>query len=119
MSKMRKQWQHAREKAEAALRSMSDEEDAALTAAAASDPDNPELTAEDFKRMRPFAEVHPELLEAITKMRGRPKLERPKVQVTLRLDADVVESFKAEGQGWQSRINDVLARAAKRRRSIA
>jgi len=26
------------------------------------------------------------------------------------VDADVIESFKAEGQGWQSRINDVLHR---------
>jgi uncharacterized protein (DUF4415 family) len=31
--------------------------------------------------------------------------------VTLRLDADVVDAFKAGGAGWQSRINAVLAKA--------
>jgi uncharacterized protein (DUF4415 family) len=39
---------------------------------------------------------------------GRPKLENPKVPVTIRLDSDVVERFKADGSGWQTRINDVL-----------
>jgi uncharacterized protein (DUF4415 family) len=39
---------------------------------------------------------------------GRPKLERPKVSTTLRLDADVIEKFRARGPGWQTRINDVL-----------
>lgn len=31
-----------------------------------------------------------------------------KRQVTLRLDPDVLEHFKREGRGWQSRINAVL-----------
>lgn len=39
---------------------------------------------------------------------GRPKLDNPKQQVTLRLDADVVEKFRATGKGWQSRINAEL-----------
>lgn len=39
---------------------------------------------------------------------GRPRLEHPKRQVTLRLDADVVEKFRASGKGWQSRINAEL-----------
>jgi uncharacterized protein (DUF4415 family) len=47
--------------------------------------------------------------------RGRPKLEHPKVQVTLRLDADVVGAFKEEGQGWQGRINEELKKTIKRR----
>jgi uncharacterized protein (DUF4415 family) len=43
---------------------------------------------------------------------GRPPLGRAaKKQVTLRLDADVVEAFKAGGAGWQTRMNDVLAKA--------
>jgi len=42
--------------------------------------------------------------------RGRPKLANPKDQVTLRLDHDIVECFRAGGAGWQSRINDALRR---------
>ncbi len=37
--------------------------------------------------------------------RGRPKGSGKKVQVTLRLDADVVARYRATGRGWQSRIN--------------
>ena len=107
----------ARAKALASLRQISKAEDAAITVAAKNDPDCPILTEKDFKRMRPFAEVHPDLVDVWKRMRGRPKMERPKVQVTLMMDADVIESFKAEGQGWQSRINEVLARSVKRRKS--
>jgi uncharacterized protein (DUF4415 family) len=34
--------------------------------------------------------------------------EKPKEQLTLRLDADVVEWFKSQGKGYQTRINAVL-----------
>lgn len=40
--------------------------------------------------------------------RGRPPLDEPKISTTIRLDADVVSAFRAEGPGWQTRINDVL-----------
>jgi BrnA antitoxin of type II toxin-antitoxin system len=39
---------------------------------------------------------------------GRPPSENPKKQVTLRLDPDVLEKFRATGKGWQSRINAAL-----------
>jgi uncharacterized protein (DUF4415 family) len=46
-------------------------------------------------------------------VRGRPPLRgRPKRQVTLRLDPDVIDRFRATGAGWQSRINDALRKAA-------
>jgi len=32
-----------------------------------------------------------------------------KVQITLRLDASVVNAYKATGKGWQTRLNAVLA----------
>ena len=47
--------------------------------------------------------------------RGRPALARPKRQVTLRLDSDVVDGFRAMGAGWQTEINDTLKRALRRR----
>jgi uncharacterized protein (DUF4415 family) len=30
---------------------------------------------------------------------------------TIRLDADVVAAYRAQGPGWQTRINDVLRKA--------
>lgn len=44
--------------------------------------------------------------------RGRPKSPSPKQQVTLRLDRDVLERFRAGGSGWQGRINNALRQAA-------
>jgi uncharacterized protein (DUF4415 family) len=42
---------------------------------------------------------------------GRPPSANPKKQITLRLDPDVIEKFRATGKGWQSRINAELRRA--------
>jgi uncharacterized protein (DUF4415 family) len=39
------------------------------------------------------------------------------MQITLRLDPEVVAHFRASGRGWQSCINAVLKRHAARRRS--
>jgi uncharacterized protein (DUF4415 family) len=35
-----------------------------------------------------------------------------KEQVTLRIDQDVLEFFRAGGPGWQDRINEALRKAA-------
>jgi uncharacterized protein (DUF4415 family) len=95
------------------LRALTDEEEERIQKGIAEDPDNPEWTEEDFKNARPFAEVFPELAESIRRARGRPAVERPKQQISLRLDPDVIDAFKATGKGWQSRINDALRKAAK------
>jgi uncharacterized protein (DUF4415 family) len=42
---------------------------------------------------------------------GRPKSERPKRQVTLRLDQDVLDKLRESGPGWQSRANEILKKA--------
>jgi uncharacterized protein (DUF4415 family) len=85
------------------------------------DPDNPELTADEIRRMRPlreFPEMYKSIMEAVENLRaskrGRPKLEHPKVQVTLRLDAEVVQGFKEDGPGWQGRINEALKKTVRR-----
>lgn len=76
------------------------------------DADNPEWTKADFANAKPFAEAFPELAEKMRKnVGGRPKSDNPKVPVSIRLDRDVLERFKATGPGWQSRINDALKRA--------
>jgi len=46
---------------------------------------------------------------------GRPKGSGTKEMVTLRLDKDVLERFRAGGPGWQTRVNDVLRMAVMRR----
>ena len=46
-----------------------------------------------------------------TVQRGRPKAEAPKVSTTIRLDAEVLDHFKADGKGWQGRINAALRKA--------
>jgi len=72
--------------------------------------DNPEWTDEDFKKARPFAEVFPELAESIRRGRG-PQKAPTKTLVSIRLSQDVVERFKADGAGWQSRIDAALRKA--------
>jgi uncharacterized protein (DUF4415 family) len=45
---------------------------------------------------------------------GRPPLgERAKRLVTVRLDADVVDAYKALGRGWQTQLNADLRRVRK------
>lgn len=72
------------------------EEETAINAGIAADPDTYELTDEEFARLKPMP------------MRGRPRAQNPKVHTGLRLDADVLEAFKSSGRGWQTRMNDAL-----------
>ena len=90
---------------------LTDEEEAEIQHQIADDPDAPELTDEEMKGARPFAEVFPDLMESIRRTRGRPAVEVRKQQVSLRLDPDVIAKFKATGKGWQARINDILKSA--------
>jgi len=94
--------------------------DANRKRAEAPDDDNPEWTAADFAAAKPFAEVFPAEHAALiadkaafaSRRRGRPTKEHPKKNVTFRLDADLIDALRATGDGWQSRVNDVLRRAA-------
>jgi uncharacterized protein (DUF4415 family) len=76
--------------------------------------DNPEWTKDDFARAKTFDEAFP----GMRKGRG-PNKAPTKRQVTLRLSPSVVDYFKAEGPGWQSRIDDALIKVVKRKRSSA
>lgn len=73
------------------------EEDAAITAAALMDRDNPPLAAGEMVQFKPAR-----------RPRGRPAKEVIKVPTTIRLDGDVVDAFKVTGNGWQTRLNAVL-----------
>jgi uncharacterized protein (DUF4415 family) len=78
----------------------------------ASDPDAPEATDEQLAQAKPFDQAFPALADAMRKnVGGRPKLDNPKVAVSLRLDQEIVARFKASGPGWQTRMNDALREA--------
>jgi len=77
--------------------------------------ENPEWTDDDFSAARPAGVVLRELLSdadaetlLVAKRPGRPKLESPKKYTGLRLDQDIIETFKSTGSGWQTRINSAL-----------
>ncbi|SMC44357.1 BrnA antitoxin family protein [Polynucleobacter kasalickyi] len=77
------------------------------------DAENPELTKNDFVKMRPASEVLPEIFsKEISKEllipRGRPRLEKTKEHINIRLSPDVIKHFKSAGAGWQSRIDAAL-----------
>ena len=76
------------------------EEDVAINAGIAADPDTVELSDADFAQLRP--------------LRGRPPLAQPKAALTMRVDADVLAALKASGPGWQTRINALLRAAVER-----
>jgi uncharacterized protein (DUF4415 family) len=111
-----KKWDAARRKARRSLAQISDEEDAELTRAAAADPDNPIIDERMFARMRPAAEVAPEIVRRARGQRGPQKSKPVKQLISLRLDPDVVRHFRRGGRGWQSRINQALRKAVKPRR---
>jgi len=77
------------------------------------DDENPEWMAEDFQKARPALEVIGEAFgakaaEALRRGRGRPVKPDRKVNQTLRLDPDVLEAYRRQGNGWQSRMNEIL-----------
>jgi uncharacterized protein (DUF4415 family) len=98
----------ARAKAGELLAAMTDEEDRAVTEAALADPDARPLDEARLARMRPASAADAADLSRRVRGRGRPTLDAPKRLVSLRLDPEVIERFRATGPGWQSRINAVL-----------
>jgi uncharacterized protein (DUF4415 family) len=60
------------------------------------------------------------LLEALDKSTGpstvrvvgRPPSGKAKTAISLRVDPDVLDYFKSTGEGWQTRMNDALRKAA-------
>jgi uncharacterized protein (DUF4415 family) len=71
------------------------------------DRDNPEWTAEDFRKARPAREVLPPSLLHKVGVRGSQKTPTKEL-VSIRLSRNVVESFRASGAGWQTRIDHAL-----------
>ena len=72
-------------------------ENAKIVAAAKADPDAQPMTKSQLEAMVPLRAV-----------RGRPKLENKKLLLSVRYSAEVVEYFRATGEGWQARMDSVL-----------
>jgi uncharacterized protein (DUF4415 family) len=72
-------------------------EDKAINTAAKADPDAPPLTAKQMNAMLPMRNL-----------RGRPKLASSKQLISIRYSREVLAYFKATGEGWQSRMDQVL-----------
>lgn len=69
------------------------EEDVAINVGIEADADTYELSQAEFKQLRRV---------------GRPCSTSPKVSLTVRYDADIIEAFKSGGEGWQTRMNHAL-----------
>ena len=72
------------------------------------DEESPELTAETARQLVPASQF---FAERGLKLPGRPPSADAKMAVSLRLDRDIVEAFKAGGPGWQTRMNAALRRS--------
>jgi uncharacterized protein (DUF4415 family) len=77
------------------------------------DPENPEWTEADFAAALGPESLPAPMLAAFpnTKLRGGRPAGSDKQMVSIRLDKEVVEKFKAGGPGWQTRINAALRKA--------
>lgn len=73
------------------------DEDRTINAAARRDPDAQPLTPEQLKVMVPMRVL-----------RGRPPSANKKQLVSIRYSPEVLEYFRATGEGWQARMDGVL-----------
>ena len=86
-------------------------EETAINAGIARDPDTWELGNEDFERMRPAAEIIPELMKTLERKKKGEALP-PLPQATVHIDLDISAYFRAGGlDDWQERLNDTLRKA--------
>lgn len=68
------------------------------------DPDDaPGLTAADLARADVYVGER-----LVRRGRGRPRSPAPKQQVTVRLDAALLDALRATGPGWQTRLNEAV-----------
>ncbi|MGI9170057.1 MAG: BrnA antitoxin family protein [Caulobacteraceae bacterium] len=67
--------------------------------------DNPEWTTADFAKARPASEVlPPPLYQALVRGRG-PAKQPTKTAVSIRLSPRVLNHYRSQGAGWQTRLN--------------
>ncbi|WP_375622767.1 MULTISPECIES: BrnA antitoxin family protein [unclassified Bartonella] len=78
--------------------------------------DSSPLTDEELAHLKPAKEVLPasffKYVAQERRKRGRPPVKSPKQAVTLRLDPNVIASFKKQGKDWRMRMGEVLKKAS-------
>jgi uncharacterized protein (DUF4415 family) len=74
-------------------------QDRIIRRGARSDPDAQPMTSKELAGLVP-----------LRALRGRPRLDAPKVLVSIRYSPEVLDFFRAGGTGWQTRMNEVLSR---------
>lgn len=67
-----------------------------------------ELTEEDFKQAAPFSALPESLRDKLTAISRGPQTSSGEERIAVRLSRQVVESFRASGQGWQARMDTAL-----------
>ncbi|CAJ48553.1 conserved hypothetical protein [Bordetella avium 197N] len=73
------------------------------------DKDSPEWGEAELARAKPASEVLPTAFQAKLGLRRRgPQKSPTKQAVTIRLSPEVLDTFKASGAGWQTRIDAAL-----------
>ena len=91
---------------------ISDEEEVEIQRMIAEDPDDHEMTDEQFaNRLTPEEALPPGFIAAMKARRETMNSDQKVVH--LHLDADVVEAFKADGPDWELRVNEALREAKK------
>ena len=80
-------------------------EEAQIAAGLAADPDSREWLEGDFQEAVAFAQL-PLVMQS--KVRGRPKALITKQRISIRLSHEVLDHFRATGDGWQTRIDAAL-----------
>lgn len=86
-------------------RPLTDAEEAEIQKMIKSDPDAPEITDAQARNPMSFS-------EAMKRGPGRPRLANAKEAVTLRLDPEVVDRFKAKGDDWRTQMAQALKDAS-------
>lgn len=66
--------------------------------------ESPPLSSKILSKMHSVKKTHPNIP---SRVRG-PQKKPTKKQLTIRLNQEVVEYFKLQGKGWQTKINEVL-----------
>lgn len=69
------------------------QENTAINAGIAADSNTYELPKQELAQLRPV---------------GRPRAAVTKERITIRLSREVVEKFRASGEGWQTRLDAAL-----------
>lgn len=77
-----------------------------------------ELTAKDLSAFHSARKSLPESLRRKVGVRGPQKFPT-KERITIRLSRNVVQSFRATGEGWQTRVDVALQDWLKKHKSAA